>query len=431
VFTLVVAASDSPNSAGADYVCDGVDDQVEIQAAIDELEAHGGGTVDLRAGTFYVSQTILMQRQTTLRGAGHATQLYLADGGDCDVISNLGGPNSWRAGVTIRDLRIYGNKANQSSGDGIDRSGEYAVYEGLWIEDCYGRGISHAWGDHTRIVSNVIRDCDGKGVFLRESAWATIAGNSVFHSGVSLESNEGMAISLFQGSDNAIDSNYVEGGGANRQIGAWDSPNVEITNNTCIDGLHMGIAPHSQYARIVDNVVRNSGENAIDLCGEDDNWVEGNIVSGVTRAPEDGSFREHSGICVNSSRSSIINNYVEFAGRAGIYIGNSRDHYDNSIINNVVRNSGQDHLGSVAQSGIWVQAYTDHVLAGTIIRENTCFDDQEVPTQLYGIALSASPGGYIDQVVIEGNDLRGNAIDGINEYDSAGLRDDLIRDNLR
>jgi hypothetical protein len=64
--TYVVAASDAPAHVKkqADYVCDGTDDQVEIQAAIDALPT-GGGIVHLTtgnytldvAGTFYVGHS--------------------------------------------------------------------------------------------------------------------------------------------------------------------------------------------------------------------------------------------------------------------------------------------------------------------------------------------------------------------------------------
>ena len=49
--TFVVAASDSKNKEKADYVCDGVDDQVEIQAAIDALPV-SGGKISLSEGFF-------------------------------------------------------------------------------------------------------------------------------------------------------------------------------------------------------------------------------------------------------------------------------------------------------------------------------------------------------------------------------------------
>ncbi len=43
--TVVVAASDSLNKAAANYVCDGVADEVEIHAAIAALPATGGKVV--------------------------------------------------------------------------------------------------------------------------------------------------------------------------------------------------------------------------------------------------------------------------------------------------------------------------------------------------------------------------------------------------
>lgn len=61
--TIVVAASDSLKSRSANYVCDGVDDQVEIQAAIDVIDGQGGGTVVLLGdgGTFSLSRAVANQ----------------------------------------------------------------------------------------------------------------------------------------------------------------------------------------------------------------------------------------------------------------------------------------------------------------------------------------------------------------------------------
>ena len=53
--TFIVAASDSLHPERADYVCDGVDDQEEIQAAIDAAYAIGGRKVALTKGTYYYS----------------------------------------------------------------------------------------------------------------------------------------------------------------------------------------------------------------------------------------------------------------------------------------------------------------------------------------------------------------------------------------
>jgi len=55
--SVVVAASDSSHPYAADYVCDGDSDEVEIQAAIDSLPAHGG-QVYCRAGAYSLKNKV-------------------------------------------------------------------------------------------------------------------------------------------------------------------------------------------------------------------------------------------------------------------------------------------------------------------------------------------------------------------------------------
>lgn len=74
--TLVVAASNtsSASKSSADYVCDGINDEVEIQAAIDYLSAGGGyglgGTVQLTEGTFYINNSIVCKDLVSVVGRG-------------------------------------------------------------------------------------------------------------------------------------------------------------------------------------------------------------------------------------------------------------------------------------------------------------------------------------------------------------------------
>ncbi len=318
-----------------------------------------------------------------------------------------------------------GNKGGQSSGHGILRTGARATYEGLWVENCAERGISQISGDRTRVLDCTVRDCTGRGILLEHSSRTEISGNSVYECGLVLGSTEEKAIEVYGGADNRIANNYIVGGGAMRQIGAWDSPRAEITGNTLVNGLGMGIAPRSQSARITGNTVINAGNNAIDICAADDNWIEDNVIRRVTSVPLGPSYIENSGICVNGSRSTVINNYVEFCGRAGIHIGPL--HNDNQVLNNVIKDCGQQGYGA---AGIWVQVWTaDGVISGTVIQGNTVYDDQAVKTQNFGIWLD--PGtGYIDDIVIDGNDLRNNGTAGISPYSSDSIRNATIRDNL-
>ncbi|MDD2473316.1 MULTISPECIES: right-handed parallel beta-helix repeat-containing protein [unclassified Methanoculleus] len=84
--TLTVAASDSTELSKnqADYVCDGVNDQAEIQAALAALPE--GGTVALSEGTFNCAGVIAPPAGTTLSGQGpDATNLVFTNDGRIDV----------------------------------------------------------------------------------------------------------------------------------------------------------------------------------------------------------------------------------------------------------------------------------------------------------------------------------------------------------
>ncbi|MDD3070948.1 MAG: right-handed parallel beta-helix repeat-containing protein [Methanoculleus horonobensis] len=84
--TLTVAASDSTELSKnqADYVCDGVDDQAEIQAALAALP--DGGKVVLTGGTFNCAGVIAPPAGTTLSGQGpDATNLVFTSDGRINV----------------------------------------------------------------------------------------------------------------------------------------------------------------------------------------------------------------------------------------------------------------------------------------------------------------------------------------------------------
>lgn len=73
---ILVAASDAPAiiRSSAQYVCDGLDDQLEINQAVTDLSATGG-LVQLSEGTFVCSSAVRLQRRIYLRGKGRSTIL--------------------------------------------------------------------------------------------------------------------------------------------------------------------------------------------------------------------------------------------------------------------------------------------------------------------------------------------------------------------
>lgn len=79
--TKVIAASNTPGSPSADYVCDGTDDQVEINSAITALSATGG-KIKLLAGTYTfgngaagTKDVLVNQNKITIEGEGRTNTI--------------------------------------------------------------------------------------------------------------------------------------------------------------------------------------------------------------------------------------------------------------------------------------------------------------------------------------------------------------------
>ncbi|MFA7197894.1 MAG: hypothetical protein WC093_01255 [Methanoculleus sp.] len=143
---LVVAAGDSTpaSKAQADYICDGLDDQVEILAAFAALPE--GGTIVLTEGGFSCTGSILPPPGTTLRGQGPgATSLEFSRNG----ILNVSGEH-----VTLDGFHIAGSGyVNASTNTTLDL--------GQWL------GVVTIYASGTR-VSNVTGTADAsiQAVFL-------------------------------------------------------------------------------------------------------------------------------------------------------------------------------------------------------------------------------------------------------------------------
>ncbi len=94
-------------------------DGSQIQAALDGLPADG--EVVLSAGTYEISQPLLLRHgHQTLRGAGPATILHLADHANCPVVV-LGPPvedgQAVLSNLGLADLLIDGNRRHQEHED--------------------------------------------------------------------------------------------------------------------------------------------------------------------------------------------------------------------------------------------------------------------------------------------------------------------------
>jgi len=202
--TLTVAASDSTELSKnqADYVCDGVDDQAEIQAALAALP--DGGNVVLTEGTFNCAGVIAPPVGTTLSGQGpDATNLVFTNDGRISVDQEsitLDGfhieGSGYSSGVKwLGVMTIRASHAKIHNIEGTADTSIQAVYllihdpavyaptlEDVEFINCkavdtgtYGF-IHNAWGSSNKVIKDVRYDncqainCGSKGAF---NPWIT------------------------------------------------------------------------------------------------------------------------------------------------------------------------------------------------------------------------------------------------------------------
>src|SRR5260221_2838277 len=113
-YRLVASSGATTNVRNkADYLCDGTDDQVEIQQAVDACLAAGGRVVKLSCGVFNLSAPITLPPTVTLWGQ-HGDQIFNPN--QLTVQSYLKPGSTFSGGAAIVLLgQTAGNYANKSA----------------------------------------------------------------------------------------------------------------------------------------------------------------------------------------------------------------------------------------------------------------------------------------------------------------------------
>ena len=209
---IIVAGANADKRSYADYICDGVDDQIEINAAIDWCKARGGGTVYLNMPTWsYISAPIVIKRGVNLIGQGaDITAIHLVNNSNCNMIEVYDAVDGSRHSG-IEGIRLSGNRNNQTSGHGIfipeSVNGfirDVEVYNckdwGIWMMNAAGTG----GGGTTNILQDVMVNWCGYGIKI--GAWS----HSLLN--VCSENHYGdTAIHLYKASSIHMQSIYLAG----------------------------------------------------------------------------------------------------------------------------------------------------------------------------------------------------------------------------
>jgi len=412
--TIVVAASDSSTSSKrrADYVCDGVDDQIEIQAAINSLT--GGRTwketVLLLGGTFNISSTIIIPSYTKLEIHG---KIFASNGLNDSLIQNSASvgvdaytePATRNTDIEICGGVIDGNKDNQSSPADDKCTIRMQGVDNVWIHHIT---MLNGWTENIRtaFANNVIiSDCtidnpadDGIAIN-KKTSYAVVMGNVISNAG------QGVSYGTPNGIEIQDESTYVTVIG--NVIYNPASRGIEVSlHDTTAEGSNHNIA-------IIGNIIKDCGTTGVAVLGLSDKFnyniiIEGNSINSTNDYGMIVNYAD--GVLINGnmidnvgkigiytyypSRNLYIEgNYISNSGLSGIELGSEVSY--SKVVNNLCIDNGQNQAGG--QVGIGVIG-DNNIIAGNVAR------DTGGGTQKYGIYVySDAENNWVINNYLSGN----------------------------
>lgn len=366
--TFLVAASDASASskARADYICDGVDDQVQINAAIAALPA-GGGRVVLSEGTFLISDTISDQGKSNvaLVGQGDSTIIKLADN-TITVVALVQIELTNVSGWMLADFKYDGNRANQvqvlsSHAVHLDQVTN-SIVKNVTFRDTVVTSLRIEASSENQVIGCRFFDDDDMAVFIAYGSHRNVVLGCYFEGGT-----EDAAIKIREVSHgNIIDGcTFFDGPSAAIQIvsGAAVACDRNIVSNCFMDGNETTPDSRTKYAvqgslsggtikhtLVIGNTIINFN-TGIALVGSEENIIgnnisdcdsgihvsgDGTVIIGNQVNDIEGTGPDGAGILVTGHDNGVVNGNRVDSAKHGIDVNNS-DY--NTISGNQTTNS--------------------------------------------------------------------------------------------
>ncbi len=381
--TLVVAANDATaaEKASANYVCDGAQDHVEINAAIAALPSTGGKVL-LSSGTFNIGITspgtpigvTINKNYTILEGSGHNTVLKF----HASTINSTTLLTLSQSYTSARNMRLDGNKTNNVGATGhllINvASIAYPVLENITAVDSAVYGMFTGSNTYGGVFKNVvIATCQNLGIAVSGCDTTKIPN---IYIGCKTISNgaEGFSISshgsiLIGCSADSNLYNYTVATNPYNQLIGCKSRNASI-------GFYLLNVPKTQVVGCLSNddgtgfqCASGASSNLISGCFAFSAAAYGFVVSGTN------SNKNHISGCFSiennygifqvdsNSYNTFTGNHIEDTVGHGIFIGGGSHH---TVTGNFVLNSS---TGSASYHGILVQSSDYNTIMNNVVRK--------------------------------------------------------------
>lgn len=354
-----------------DYLCDGTADQVEINAAIQALQA-AGGEVAILDGTYNITAPITINKtNVTLSGNGNATvlkRMWNAASETDGVIA----VDTQKNYSHIRSLRIDGTS---QSFIGVNCAGivtkvcDNCVITESIFENCV-KGV-RLFGYDAGIASH--RNVVTKNVFLNCATGVDVIGQAnTVSMNIFSSATGGTGVALGRGYGNSVDGNTFRNG------------SYGVTANTNYENAITG------------NTFYNNSMAAMYLASSNGNTIAGNTA----KSNKDGLLMN------GSSNNSITGNTILNNSNAGIYMAGSN--HRNAVLGNVVNDNTY---------GIFMtESNNNNISCNTVIRGTglpTDYTGTQTSIQLSG---TGNNGNLISDNMVMGKSVTVNGGTGNEQY---------------
>ena len=350
-------------------VCNGVDDEVEINAAMGAIVAIGGKVL-LSEGTFHIADPIVVPANSImLEGMGEGTVIdgdLLATTEHAIVISGV-------TGCFIRCLSI---QTEDGSGDTchcifIEDGANGTHVEDVHIVDSAANGI-HIEGTSMTGISLAhchIVDADGNGVYVDTDGVHVVGRLTIKDCTIQSCGISGINLAATDGGYGycLIEGNMIVTAVGNGMT-LYDLNDSEIIDNvvyTC--GGHGIFVDDSEYVQVRGNQVENNTDEGIWLVDVPNSMIADNICS------DNGGAGDHAGIKVNPNSINCLITGNHCCGNS--YYGIFNYAPNNEIIGNYVHEN--------ARHGIVMQGH-ECTCSGNHVWDNS----QETEATYHGIYLT-------------------------------------------
>lgn len=329
-------------SGNVDYLCDGVDDGIQIQAAINAVNIAGGGTVFIRNGTYYIESLMVLKSNVDLVGESKNAVIERPTGSSAHrIFEGVSASN-----FSIRNLTINANEVDISAAQCVVRIGqigqecEYFTLDGLSIigggKTCLSIFACSNFTLNDIVLKSGSQVDQADGCTIGRSAHFNIS-NMLIYSG-----DDGVGISSSQYGNLCNISRYGAFAGGTVKIGSYGSDlrdNHDITGTNIINvstgatGTCLAFFPGFDDAKFTmenfafSNIIGINGESTVSITGSD------NLQTGV-----DMTFQ-------NVIISNIIGN-----GNVDTFIINDKHAIRDLTVNGLISDSAT-HMGVVVESG--------------------------------------------------------------------------------